>query len=82
MLARIAAKLMIVAMVGTAWLGSHSGCDTGAMYGSLGGVYDTVGTYYVTDGGYYYDEPAWGGYSYEPGYDWYDGGFYVDAYGY
>lgn len=87
MLARITKKLMVMALVGTAWLGSHAGCDGGGMYTALGGVYDTFGGYYDSVGSYfwaddyYYADPycCGGGYVYEPYY--YDGGYgYADVY--
>jgi len=83
MLARFTSKLMILALVGMAWLGSHVGCDGGGMYTRFPGVYDTFGGFYDTVGGYvwgeeYYDEdPYWGGdYYYEPYLgEYYDGGY-------
>lgn len=90
MLARLRTRLMVFAMVGTAWLGSYMGCDTGGRYSSFGGAYETFGGVYDTVGGYfwaddyYYAEPVWdGGYVYDPysegyyydGYDGYDGGY-------
>jgi len=69
MLAAMKSRLIIVLLVGTAWLGSYTSCDTGGLTGTLGGYYDTIGGYFVDSGGYYVD-PYWtdysGGYSYEP----------------
>ncbi len=84
MLARITSKLMVIALVGTAWLGSHAGCDGGGMYANFGGVYNAFGGMYDTVGDYfwggdsYYEDSFWGDdYAYEP----YLGEYYDAGYG-
>lgn len=69
MLAAMKSKLILILLVGTAWLGSYGSCDTSGLSSALDGYYDNVGGYFVDAGGYYAD-PYWtnysAGYSYEP----------------
>lgn len=76
MFANLRSKLIAMLFVGMTWLGSHGGCDSGALYNSVGGYFGDYG--YGGYGGYYGEEYYYDEYYYD---DAYYGGGYYDPYG-